>query len=94
MNKLFEAAKSLNHLINIQNKKVYVHCTAGMGRATATVVAYLCMFKKVQNWWDPHAIDRLVKHYRKVSVPNMHVVCTVLDRNRDFQNVQPESIVE
>ena len=84
--KLFEAAKILNEIINHKGLNVYVHCTAGMGRAPASVLAYLCLFKKVRNWQDPYAVDRLVKSYRKVSVPNMNAVCNVIDWNRDFQN--------
>jgi protein-tyrosine phosphatase len=40
-------------MINTQNLKVYVHCTAGMGRAPACVLVYLCLFKKVDCWNDP-----------------------------------------
>ena len=83
--KLFEAAKILNDLINHEGKTVYVHCTAGMGRAPASVLVYLCLFKKVNNWWDPYAVDRLVKSYRKVSVPNMNAVCNVVNWNKGFQ---------
>mmetsp|Transcript_17659 Transcript_17659/g.29840 ORF Transcript_17659/g.29840 Transcript_17659/m.29840 type:complete len:229 (+) Transcript_17659:558-1244(+) len=50
MARLFEAAKCLNDMINNQGLKVYVHCTAGMGRAPACVLVYLCLFKKVSCW--------------------------------------------
>ena len=55
-----------------------------MGRATAAVVVYLCIFKKVRDWQDPYAIDKFVKSYRKVSVPNMNAVCNVVNQNKDF----------
>jgi len=32
-------------MISEQGKAVYVHCTAGMGRAPASVLVYLCLFK-------------------------------------------------
>ena len=48
--KLFEAAKILNDMINRKKLNVYVHCTAGMGRAPASVLSYLCIFKKVRGW--------------------------------------------
>ena len=51
--RLFEGAKCLDDMINRQGLKVYVHCTAGMGRAPATVLVYLCLFKKVDGWHDP-----------------------------------------
>jgi len=47
---LFEAAQILNDMINNKKLNVYVHCTAGMGRAPASVLSYLCIFKKVRNW--------------------------------------------
>ena len=52
--KLSEAANILNDMINRQGLKVYVHCTAGMGRAPACVLSYLCIFKKVRGWQDPY----------------------------------------
>jgi len=67
----------------IENKKlnVYVHCTAGMGRAPACVLVYLCLFKKVDCWNDPEQVNQLVKSYRKVSVPNMKAVKRVFNEN-------------
>lgn len=47
--KLFEGAKIINELIS-QGHVVYVHCTAGMGRAPAVVLVYLCLFKKLSCW--------------------------------------------
>lgn len=59
--RLFEGAKCLDDMINRQGLKVYVHCTAGMGRAPACVLVYLCLFKKVHCWDDPKAVDLWVK---------------------------------
>lgn len=72
--RMFEGAKTLNTMINQENLKVYVHCTAGMGRAPACVLAYLCLFKRIECWADPSAVDRWVKTQRKVSTPNMRAV--------------------
>jgi len=41
--KLYDASLALKSLLE-EGRKTYVHCTAGMGRATATVVVYLCLF--------------------------------------------------
>ena len=82
--KLFEAAKVLNDMINNKGQTVFVHCTAGMGRAPACVLVYLCLFKKVSCWSNPTEVDSLVKSYRKVSVPNMRAVYSVVEQNRDF----------
>lgn len=72
--KLLEGAKILNELINIEKRQVYVHCTAGMGRAPACVLVYLCLFKGM----EPDEADLYVKSYRKVSTPNMRAVKNVV----------------
>lgn len=41
--KIKDGAEVLNKMINEDNLNVYVHCTAGMGRAPAIVVTYLCL---------------------------------------------------
>jgi protein-tyrosine phosphatase len=92
--KLFEGAKIINELINKEGLNVYVHCTAGMGRAPAAVLVYLCLFKKITCWNNPTAVDLYVKSYRKVSVPNMRAVCFVVEENQNFQNQQPESYTD
>jgi protein-tyrosine phosphatase len=61
-------------MINEKGLRVYVHCTAGMGRAPACVLAYLCLFKKVHCWNNPTEVDLFIKKYRKVSVPNLKAV--------------------
>tara|TARA_B110000285_G_C15051138_1_gene577049 strand:- start:176 stop:778 length:603 start_codon:yes stop_codon:yes gene_type:complete len=45
--KLYDAAVTLDDMINKRGLVVYVHCTAGMGRAPASVLVYLCLFKKL-----------------------------------------------
>ena len=82
--KLFDAAQILNDMINNKGLEVYVHCTAGMGRAPASVLAYLCLFKKIAAWSNPTEVDLFVKSYRKVSVPNMRAVYNVVQQNADF----------
>ena len=60
---LLKAAKTLHDLIDNRKRTVYVHCTAGMGRAPACVLVYLCLFKKVPCWQNPAEVDKLVKSY-------------------------------
>jgi len=43
-NKLAEPVKALNQLLN-QGHRVYVHCNAGICRAPATVLGYLCHYR-------------------------------------------------
>mmetsp|Transcript_18109 Transcript_18109/g.30922 ORF Transcript_18109/g.30922 Transcript_18109/m.30922 type:complete len:147 (+) Transcript_18109:1060-1500(+) len=92
--KLFDAAQVLHEMIDLKGLKVYVHCTAGMGRAPACVLTYLCLFKKVHCWADPTQVDLLVKSYRRVSVPNMRAVYNAVQGHADFQDLQEENIVE
>ena len=87
-NKLFEAGNIINDMINRQGLTVYVHCTAGMGRAPASVLIYLCLFKKINCWNNSSDVDLFVKSHRRVSVPNMRIVNEVIDQHRDFQNQQ------
>jgi protein-tyrosine phosphatase len=75
--KIKGGADILNTLINVEGHQVYVHCTAGMGRAPAACLAYLCIYKGM----DPDEADLYVKSYRKVSVPNMGVVRDVVARH-------------
>lgn len=61
-------------MINNDGLKVYVHCTAGMGRAPAIVLVYLCLFKGM----EPEEARAYVKSYRTVSVPNMNAVKVIV----------------
>ena len=61
-------------MLNDKGLKVYVHCTAGMGRAPAIVLVYLCLYKGM----DPDEANVFVKSYRAVSVPNMRAVKEVV----------------
>ena len=63
----------------LKTQKVYVHCTAGMGRAPAAVLVYLILFKKIECWHDIKAADQFIKNYRKVSTPNLSAVTAVIE---------------
>lgn len=72
--KLYRGALVLRELIEDDKRQVYVHCTAGMGRAPAVVLVYLCLFQGM----DPDEADLYVKSFRKVSVPNLRAVKEVV----------------
>ena len=76
--KLLDGAKLLAEMILTDGRQVYVHCTAGMGRAPAVVLVYLCLYQGM----DPDEADRFVKTQRSVSVPNLTVVREVVARNK------------
>lgn len=63
------ATHALEDLID-EGRKVYIHCTAGMGRAPACAVSYLCWVKKM----DLEEAVAFVKKHRKVAVPNVPVL--------------------
>ena len=46
-NRLAEPVKALNNLLQV-NHRVYVHCNAGICRAPATVLGYLCHFRGME----------------------------------------------
>ena len=71
--KLLEANTILNDLIT-QGHIVYVHCTAGMSRAAATVIGYMVIFK---GYTLEKAFD-YCKYYRNVIAPNMKVLREVV----------------
>jgi len=77
-NNIFAAAKLLNELFARGSKdtSVYVHCTAGMSRAAATVILYLAAFK---GYGVQEAYEHVKKH-RKVIAPNMGIVRKVAKR--------------
>lgn len=66
---LHAAAHDLNKMIQA-GKKVYIHCTAGMGRAPAVAVAWLCWVKNMEL---DEAVT-FVKKHRTVAVPNVPVL--------------------
>lgn len=67
--KLAEAANVLKNLIS-KLHKVYVHCTAGMSRAAATVIAYLVL-NGSYSVVDAHDY---VKSYRSIICPDIQAI--------------------
>lgn len=67
--KLWGATHALDDMLK-KGLKVYIHCTAGMGRAPACAVSYLCWVKKME------LLDAVkhVKQHRTVAVPNVPVL--------------------
>jgi protein-tyrosine phosphatase len=67
--RLPEAVELLRRLHG-EGKQVYVHCTAGMGRSPAVVVAYLSRYHGL----DPQQALAEVRRHRRVVTPNMNAV--------------------
>jgi protein-tyrosine phosphatase len=77
--KLRSAGDRLHELIS-DNKVVYVHCTAGMSRAAATVIIYLVFY---QNYTLDDAYD-FVKSHREIICPNVRAIEKVISENEGF----------
>ena len=69
LEKLKGAGDLLNKLMK-QGKTVYVHCTAGMGRAPATVIIYLVLYEN----YNVEDAANFCKKYRPVICPNYGVI--------------------
>jgi protein-tyrosine phosphatase len=68
-NKLKGASDLLNKLLK-EGKKVYVHCTAGMSRAAASVIIYLVLYEN----YTVEEANNFCKKYRPVICPNYGVI--------------------
>jgi protein-tyrosine phosphatase len=77
MKKLRGASDLLHKLIS-NNKTVYVHCTAGMSRAAATVILYIALYHN-KNFVGIEETYDFVKSHRKIICPNMKVLERVFE---------------
>lgn len=72
-NKLKGAGDTLKKLLD-KGKTVYVHCTAGMSRAAATVIIYLVLYED----FSVEEAREFVKKYRPIICPNWDVINKVV----------------
>jgi len=72
--KLIQGANELKNLID-KVGRVYVHCTAGMGRASAITVMYMTMYENM----DADEACNFMKMKRKAATPNMKAVKIALE---------------
>ena len=85
--KLKGAAEKLKDLLQ-GGKSVYVHCTAGMSRAAATVIAYLVLY-------DNYSLEEAyeyVKFYRNIICPNMTVLSKVLSMDENKKEITSKEL--
>ncbi len=69
--KLAEPVKALNALLSVGHR-VYVHCNAGVCRAPATVLAYLCHYRGM-------SIDAALAYLRR-SRPQVHPYISAVEK--------------
>lgn len=87
-NKTFEASQQLFSLVNKRNMTVFIHCSSGLVRAPTTVLAYLCVFKRIKNWRNVLLSRDFVVENAHNSIPNTNVVEQILSDNRAFHEKQ------
>jgi protein-tyrosine phosphatase len=71
--------KIINDAVN-QNKKIFVHCAAGMSRSTTIVIAYLIL----KNRWSYSEAYKFVKDKRSCTSPNAGFVKQLKELDRTF----------
>jgi protein-tyrosine phosphatase len=76
IHKLKGANDLLNELI-MEKHTVYVHCTAGMSRAAATVIGYLVFYEcySLEDAYD------YTKSFRSIICPNINALAEVVKQN-------------
>lgn len=75
----------MNELVNKKNLKVFVHCTSGISRSATVILAYLCLFKRVQGWEQVATIREFVRSHSHPTQANLAIVQHIINDNRDFQ---------
>ncbi len=70
-NKLADPVRALNSLLKAGHR-VYVHCNAGVCRAPATVLAYLCHYRGMST---EHGLDYIRRHR-----PQAHPYISAVDK--------------
>ena len=79
--KLMGAAVLLQSLI-LKFHKVYVHCTAGMSRAAATVIAYIVLNEKDLTGECVEKTYDYVKSYRNIICPDIYAIKNAVESHR------------
>lgn len=88
---LFIAAQHLNNMVNVLGLNVYVHCTSGLTRSPAAILAYLCLFKKIKCWQTPDEALKYIRTFNPKLNPNMRIIRKCMEANKEFQMDQLES---
>ena len=80
----FVKAKSdkKNDMINNKNLKVFVYCSSGITRTPTVIMAYLCIYKKIQCWNKIFQVDEILKQYIPYSYPNTMIIQDAIQENK------------
>lgn len=83
---LFKAACILDTLVNEKGYNVMIHDTCGVSRTATLFLIYLALFLKHKSWNNIYELQKYLKVEYDKGVPNMEMVKTVVENNKDFQN--------
>ena len=68
---LFRIAQKVHQIVDIERQMLFIHCSSGVTRAPTLALLYLCLFKKIEHWKNPHGSLSYLKGCCKEICPNM-----------------------
>lgn len=86
--KVFTAAQYLHKLVDMQSKKVFIHCSSGLIRTPTIVLTYLTIFKRVKSWKSVSQTRDVVCECCGQHKPQENIVEQIIAANRSFQDQQ------
>lgn len=82
---LFRICQKINQIVEVEKKgPLLVHCTSGVTRSPTVALAYLCIFKKIEDWDNPHGFSNYLRVLNPRIFPNMSVVNRTISNNQNF----------
>ena len=85
---LFRIAQKIHHIVDVERQSLLIHCSSGITRSPTLALVYLCLFKKIEHWKNPHGSFSYLKDSCKEICPNMKAVERTLKHNHGFQQQQ------
>ena len=82
---LFRICQKIHQIVEVERKgPLLVHCTSGVTRSPTVALAYLCIFKKIEDWDNPHGFSNYLRVLNPRIFPNMSVVNRTINNNQNF----------
>jgi hypothetical protein len=81
---LFEAAKVLHRMVEVEKKKVYLHCSSGVSRGPTLLMVYLSLYCKLSCWENVDQVYEYVENEYMWQDANKTMVRLVIEKNKDF----------
>ena len=85
---MFAAVKELDDLIATKGIKVFMYDTTAISRAPTVALAYLCLCKRRNDWYDLDKCEEYLRFCHPVASPNMRMVRKCIEENSVFQQNQ------